>query len=56
MNVRVSGYPTCSTPGDTKLRPLVGEAYDPMTDDWAPFEVDIETGELRGGSYPPELP
>lgn len=35
---------------------LVGEAYDPMTDAWTPFEVDVETGELRGGSYPLELP
>ena len=35
---------------------LVGEAYDPMTNDWIPFEVDLESGELRGGSYPQELP
>jgi len=31
---------------------LVGEAYDPMTNDWIPFEVDLETGDVRGGSYP----
>lgn len=35
---------------------LHGDAYDPMGDSWAPFEVDIETGEVTGGSYPPELP
>ena len=28
---------------------LVGEAYDPMTNDWIPFEVDLETDDLRGG-------
>jgi hypothetical protein len=34
---------------------LAGEAYDPMTDAWMPFEVDVETGQLRGGSYPLEV-
>lgn len=44
MGVRVAG----ST--------VVGEAYNPMTDDWTPFEIDIETGEVRGGTYPAQLP
>jgi len=35
---------------------IVGEAYDPMTDTWVPFSVDVATGEATGGSYPPELP
>lgn len=32
-----------------------GEAWNPM-DDWAPFTVDVATGEVRGGSFPPEIP
>lgn len=35
---------------------IVGNAYDPMTDEWAPFSVEIANGEAQGGSYPPELP
>jgi hypothetical protein len=35
---------------------LKGDAYDPMDDGWAPFELDLETGEVVGGSYPPGLP
>ena len=35
---------------------IVGSAYDPMTDDWTPFSVELATGEAVGGSYPPELP
>jgi hypothetical protein len=34
---------------------LRGEAFDPMTDGWLKFSVDLETGETIGGSYPPEL-
>jgi len=34
---------------------LKGDAYDPMDDRWAPFELDLDTGEVLGGSYPPEL-
>jgi hypothetical protein len=33
-----------------------GEAYNPMDDDWTPFTVDVATGEVRGGSYPREIP
>lgn len=33
-----------------------GSAWDPLHDRWVPFEVDLDTGELSGGSYPPELP
>jgi hypothetical protein len=33
-----------------------GEAFNPMTDAWCPFDVDLDTGETTGGSYPPELP
>lgn len=35
---------------------IVGEAYDPSRDGWSPFQVDIETGDVLGGTYPPELP
>jgi hypothetical protein len=35
---------------------LCGEAYDPMNDEWAPFAVDVRTGEVTGGSYPRGLP
>ena len=33
-----------------------GPAFNPIDDTWLPFEVDIDTGEVTGGSYPPELP
>jgi hypothetical protein len=35
---------------------LRGHAYDPIADEWTPFRVDIQTGEVTGGAYPPELP
>jgi hypothetical protein len=35
---------------------LHGRAFNPIDDTWSPFEVDIDTGEVTGGSYPPELP
>ncbi len=35
---------------------LGGQAFNPVGDTWMPFEVDIDTGDVRGGSYPPELP
>lgn len=35
---------------------IVGDAYDPMSDTWTSFTVDLATGEVEGGSYPPELP
>lgn len=35
---------------------IVGNAYDPMNDEWTPFAVEIATGEAVGGSYPPDLP
>lgn len=35
---------------------IVGNAYDPLTDAWTPFSIDVATGEASGGSYPPELP
>lgn len=35
---------------------IVGRAYDPTTDAWAPFSVEIANGDAVGGSYPPELP
>jgi hypothetical protein len=34
---------------------LRGQAFNPIDDTWSPFEVDIDTGETTGGSYPPEL-
>ena len=30
---------------------LSGEAYEPMTDSWTPFAVDLSSGESEGGSY-----
>jgi hypothetical protein len=33
--------------GDTVL----GEAYDPMSDGWCRFSVEVETGKVTGGSY-----
>jgi hypothetical protein len=33
---------------------LTGEAYDPMTDEWKGFVVDLRTGEAVGGSYDDE--
>ena len=33
----------------------LGEAYDPMTDEWIPFSVDLANREVEGGSYPAEL-
>jgi len=35
---------------------LHGRAFDVINDCWCPFEVDIETGEVTGGSYPLDLP
>jgi hypothetical protein len=35
---------------------LRGQAYDPMTEGWTAFGVDIDTGEVTGGSYPTDLP
>jgi hypothetical protein len=35
---------------------LHGHAFNPIDDTWAPFDVDIDSGEVTGGSYPPELP
>ena len=35
---------------------IVGDAYDPMEDIWTRFTVDLATGEVEGGSYPPDLP
>lgn len=33
---------------------MTGEAYTPMgPPDWLPFEVDLESGEVQGGSDPP---
>lgn len=34
---------------------IVGESYDPMTDEWTAFAVEIATGEYVGGSHPPEM-
>ena len=30
---------------------VMGEAYDPMSDGWRRFSVEIETGKVKGGSY-----
>jgi len=30
---------------------LSGEGYDPMTDSWVPFAVDLNSGNAEGGSY-----
>jgi hypothetical protein len=35
---------------------LRGQAYDPMNEGWTAFGVDIDTGEVSGGSYPTDLP
>ncbi len=32
------------------LDQLVGEWFDPMTEKWNPFELDLHTRELRGGT------
>ncbi len=34
---------------------VVGEAYDPMSDDWARFSVELASGEASGGTYPVDL-
>ena len=33
---------------------VLGEAWNPFEDECVPFAVDLSTGEVRGGSYPPE--
>lgn len=30
---------------------LTGEAFDPMTDQWLPFSLNLITGDVQGGSY-----
>jgi hypothetical protein len=35
---------------------LHGNAFNPLNDTWSPFDVNVDTGEVTGGSYPPELP
>jgi len=30
---------------------IVGEAYDPMSDGWRQFTVELETGKVKGGSF-----
>ena len=35
----------------TRSSVLSGEAYDPVEGRWMPFEIDLTTGEHRGGSY-----
>jgi hypothetical protein len=35
---------------------LHGSAFNPLDGSWSAFDVDIDTGEVTGGSYPPELP
>lgn len=30
---------------------VTGEAFDPMSDKWFPFRVDLSSGEVEGGSY-----
>ena len=30
---------------------LIGESYDPMSDGWSEFNLDLTTGEVTGGSY-----
>ncbi|HVJ92355.1 MAG TPA: hypothetical protein VM580_21290 [Labilithrix sp.] len=35
---------------------IVGNAYDPMNDEWTPFSVEVANGEAVGGSYPLDLP
>lgn len=30
---------------------LTGEAFDPMTDRWLPFHLNLMTGDVQGGSY-----
>lgn len=35
---------------------LHGSAFNPLDDTWTAFEVNVGTGEVEGGSYPPELP
>ena len=34
---------------------IVGQAFDPMTESWVPFVVDLRTGASEGGSYPIDL-
>lgn len=31
---------------------IVGEAFTPMGERWEPFEVDVRTGEVIGGTFP----
>jgi hypothetical protein len=30
---------------------IVGEAYDPMSDGWCRFAVELETGKVKGGTF-----
>lgn len=30
---------------------VTGDAFDPMTDGWMPFRLDLTTGDVEGGSY-----
>jgi hypothetical protein len=34
---------------------LSGEAWNPVHEGWLPFELDLENGQVIGGSYPEEL-
>jgi hypothetical protein len=38
----------------TEGESIVGEAWEPG-DSWFPFKIDVNTGELTGGSYPSHL-
>ena len=35
---------------------LHGRAFDPPNDEWSAFEIDVDTGEVTGGSYPRDVP
>jgi hypothetical protein len=43
------GFRSVKTVGTT----LSGEAWSPHNDDWRPFVLDLQTGSVVGGSYPP---
>ncbi len=34
---------------------LTAEAYDPVTDRWLPLQIDLNSGNITGGSYPREM-
>ena len=30
---------------------MTGESFDPLSNDWVAFRIDLSSGEVEGGSY-----